>query len=72
VGDIMEVYEVLSFSGVHHVASYYHTLQNVPAITTKLLLLLSFSQHVLAPMGHLQVEYNITDGTSLTTLWKDN
>jgi NifU-like protein involved in Fe-S cluster formation len=31
----------------------------MPAIATKLLLLLYFSQHVSAPKGHLQVEYNI-------------
>jgi hypothetical protein len=45
--------------GVRPVALYYHTLQNMPAIATKLLLLLYFSQHISAPMGHLQVEYNI-------------
>jgi hypothetical protein len=42
--------------GVHPVALYYHTLQKMPAIATKLLLLLYFSQHVLAPRGHLQME----------------
>jgi hypothetical protein len=31
----------------------------MPAIATKLLLLLYFSQHVSAPTGHLQVKYNI-------------
>jgi hypothetical protein len=35
------------------------TLQNMPAIATKLLLLLYFSEHVLAPKGNPQVEYNI-------------
>jgi hypothetical protein len=34
------------FRGVHPVALYYHTLQNMPAIATKSLLLLYFSQQL--------------------------
>jgi hypothetical protein len=41
----------------HHI-SFSHS-SNMLAIATKLLLLLYFSQHVSAPTGHLQVEYNI-------------
>jgi hypothetical protein len=56
------------FSGVHPVALYHHTLQNMPAITTKLLLLLYFSQYSSAITGHLQVK----SVAVLTAFWKDN
>jgi hypothetical protein len=51
-----------------NVVSQNLSLQNRPAIATKLLLLLYFSQHVSAPMGHLQVEYNINYLSKVTSM----
>jgi hypothetical protein len=53
---------------MHIVLVIYHALQNMPAIATKLLFLLYFSQHVSALADHLQVEYNINNPSKVLSI----